>query len=62
MANKITTAGKFIPLLDEVYRTVSLTAKLDGPEELVRQGANANELIIPMIELQGLGDYRLCGR
>lgn len=57
MANKITTAGKFIPLLDEVYRTVSLTAKLDGPEELVRQGANANELIIPMIELQGLGDY-----
>ena len=57
MAHKITTAGKFIPLLDEVYRTVSLTAKLDGPEELVRQGANANELIIPMIELQGLGDY-----
>ena len=57
MANNITTAGKFIPLLDEVYRTVSLTAKLDGPEELVRQGANANELIIPMIELQGLGDY-----
>lgn len=57
MANKITTAGKFISLLDEVYRTVSLTAKLDGPEELVRQGANANELIIPMIELQGLGDY-----
>ena len=57
MANKITTAGKFIPLLDEVYRTVSLTAKLDGPEELVRQGANANELIIPMIEMQGLGDY-----
>ena len=36
---------------------MSLTAKLDGPEELVRQGANANELIIPMIELQGLGDY-----
>lgn len=57
MANKIITAGKFISLLDEVYRTVSLTAKLDGPEELVRQGANANELIIPMIELQGLGDY-----
>ena len=57
MANKITTAGKLIPLLDEVYRTVPLTAKLDGPEELVRQGANANELIIPMIELQGLGDY-----
>ena len=57
MANNITTAGKFIPLLDEVYRTVSLTAGLDGPEELVRQGANANELIIPMIEMQGLGDY-----
>ncbi len=57
MANSIAMAKKFIPLLDEVYRTVSLTAKLDGAPELARQGANANELIVPMIEMQGLGSY-----
>lgn len=57
MANNIMSAKKFIPLLDEVYRSVSLTAKLDGAADLARQGANANELIIPMIELQGLGNY-----
>ena len=37
--------------------TDALTAKLDGNPELVQQGANANELIIPMLDMQGLGDY-----
>lgn len=57
MANKITLAQQFIPVLDEVYANASLTAKLDGNPDLVRQGANANELIIPMLDMQGLGDY-----
>ena len=57
MANNITLAQQFIPVLDEVYANASLTAKLDGNPDLVRQGANANELIIPMLEMQGLGDY-----
>lgn len=57
MANNITLAQKFIPVLDEVYANASLTAKLDGNPDLVRQGANANELIIPMLDMQGLGDY-----
>lgn len=30
---------------------------LDGANELVRQGANANELIIPKIAMDGLGEY-----
>ena len=55
--NTITLSKKFIPLLDETYRLSSVTAVLDGNPELVRQGANANELIIPMMSLQGLGDY-----
>lgn len=55
--NSIALSKKFIPLLDETYRVSSLTSVLDGSAELVRQGANANELIIPMMELQGLGDY-----
>lgn len=55
MANSIALAK--IPLLDEVYKLASLTAKLDGPAELAQQGANANELIIPTLTMQGLGDY-----
>lgn len=57
MANSIELAKQFVPLLDEVYKLASLTAVLDGNPELVRQGANANELIIPKLSMQGLGDY-----
>lgn len=55
--NAITLATQFVPILDEVYKNASLTAKLDGAAELVRAGANANELIIPKLDMQGLGDY-----
>ena len=57
MPNSITLAQQFIPLLDETYALASVTASLDGNPELVRQGANANELIIPKMSMQGLGDY-----
>lgn len=57
MANAIELAKKFIPMLDEVYKLSSLTAVLDGAAELAQQGANANELIIPKLDMQGLGDY-----
>lgn len=57
MANNIALASQYVPVLDEIYKQASLTAKLDGNPELVRAGANANELIIPMIDMQGLADY-----
>lgn len=57
MANSIELAKQYVPLLDEVYKVASLTAKLDGASELAQQGENANEMIIPMIDMQGLGDY-----
>ncbi len=57
MANTMTLAKKFIPMLDEVYQAACLTSVLDGSSELVQQGANANELIIPKLEMQGLGNY-----
>ena len=47
----------YVPLLDEVYAREVLTSDLDGAPELVQQGANANELIIPMMDMQGLADY-----
>ena len=57
MANSISLAQQFVPLLDEKYQMESLTSDLDGAADLARQGANANELIIPIMTMQGLGDY-----
>lgn len=57
MANNIELFKKYVPLLDEVYKLSSLTADLDGAPELARQGQNANELIIPKIDMSGLANY-----
>ena len=57
MANSIETAKKYVPLLDAVYKMASVTAQLDGDSTLVQEGANAGELIIPTLTMQGLGDY-----
>lgn len=57
MANAITKFKKYIDLLDEVYKKSSLTGDLDGDATLVRAGANANEIIIPKMSMDGLGDY-----
>lgn len=55
--NSIALASKYVPMLDEVYKRAALTSDLDGAPELVREGANANELIIPKISMDGLADY-----
>lgn len=55
--NSITKFKKYIDKLDEVYKQASLTADLDGDSALVRAGANANEIVIPKMSLDGLADY-----
>lgn len=57
MANSITKFKKYVPLLDEVYKKASVTSILDSDATLAREGANANEIIVPKIDMQGLGDY-----
>ena len=57
MANSITLFKKYIALLDEVYKVSAKTNELDGDPALVQAGANANEIVIPKIEMQGLGEY-----
>lgn len=57
MANTITLAKKYVPLLDEVYKKSALTSILDSDPTLAREGANANEIIIPKIDMDGLADY-----
>lgn len=57
MANSITLFKRYIGLLDEVYKQSSLTSVLDGDTELMAAGANANELVIPKITMDGLANY-----
>lgn len=57
MANAIALAKKYVPLLDEVYKKASLTSILDSDASLAREGSNTNEIIIPKIDMDGLGDY-----
>lgn len=57
MANTIALRKQYSTLLDEVYKLSSLTSVLDGPNDLVREGANANEILIPKMSMQGLADY-----
>lgn len=57
MANAITRFKKYVPLLDEVYKQAALTSVLDSDESLARAGANADEIVIPKISMNGLGDY-----
>lgn len=57
MPNTITLFKKYIDLLDEVYKQASKTSILDGDTALVKAGSNTNEIIIPKLSMDGLGDY-----
>lgn len=57
MANQIQKFKKYVELLDEVYQSEAKTAVLESDATLARQGANANELIVPKLDMDGLGDY-----
>lgn len=57
MPNSITTFKTYIDLLDEVYKGASATGVLDSDSTMVKAGANANEIIIPKLAMDGLADY-----
>ena len=57
MSNVIALAKKYSGMLDEVYKLSSLTAALESNSALTREGANANEIIVPKMTLQGLASY-----
>lgn len=57
MANSIALFKKYIDKLDTVYKQSALTADLDADNTLVQAGANANEIIIPKLSMDGLGKY-----
>ena len=57
MPNTLALAKKYTELLDEVYKQASKTSDLDGDQSEIRDGANAEEFVIPKITLQGLANY-----
>lgn len=57
MANAIELFKKYATKLDEVYKLASCTSDLDGDTTLVRAGANTNEIVIPVLDMDGLADY-----
>lgn len=57
MANSITLAKVYTTMLDEVYKQASLTSVLDGAADLMREGMNANEIVVPKLSMDGLADY-----
>ena len=61
MANTLARFKKYTDKLDEVYQHASVTAVLDGDGSLVQMGANAGEMIIPKISMDGLADYSRSG-
>lgn len=57
MANIIALSKVYTNLLDEVYQQAALTAILESDASLARAGANANEIVIPKLSMDGLADY-----
>lgn len=56
--NSIELFKKHAPeLLDEVYKQESTTADFDIDGALVKAGANANEIVVPKLDMDGLADY-----
>lgn len=58
MGNSIALFKKHAPeLLDKIYKAESTTSDFDMNGALVQAGKNTNEIIVPVLEMDGLGDY-----
>lgn len=57
MPNTIALSKNYVAMLDEVYKLASKSAILRSDMTLARAGANANEIVIPKLSMDGLADY-----
>jgi len=57
MGNNIQLSKNYVPLLDEVYQKASTTEEFNADSTTVRQGANANEILVAKLSMDGLKDY-----
>ncbi|MBQ3301913.1 MAG: hypothetical protein IJH04_07215, partial [Eggerthellaceae bacterium] len=57
MPNSIAYTKNYTSILDAVYQRASVSGCLTSGRRMVRAGRNAKEIMIPKIEVSGLGDY-----
>lgn len=57
MANSIALSKNYVTGLDKVFKSAATSTILDSDASVIRQGAQVNEIIIPKISMDGLGDY-----
>lgn len=57
MANSIASTKNYTAPLDEVYRRAACSTCSNSPRRMARAGRNAKEIIIPKIQVSGLGNY-----
>ena len=57
MANSIAYTRNYTAVLDEVYKRAACSTCLNSPRRMARAGRNAKEIMVPKIEVTGLGDY-----
>lgn len=57
MANSIASTKNYTAILDEVYKRAACSTCLNSLRRMARAGRNAKEIMIPKIEVSGLGDY-----
>ena len=57
MANSIAYTKNYTAVLDEVYKRAACSTCLNSPRRMARAGRNAREIMVPKIEVTGLGDY-----
>ena len=57
MPNSIALAKGYTNVIDEVYKAASTSDVLTSDQGLARPGANAKEIIVPKVTVDGLGDY-----
>lgn len=57
MANSISLFKDYVDQIDEVYKAASVTSVLDSSMTGTKAGMNANEIVIPKLSMDGLGDY-----
>ena len=54
MANSIELAGKFLPIIDEIYKSEAVTTALDTA---TLDFGGVNEVKVLKVSTTGLGDY-----
>ncbi|WP_239286830.1 hypothetical protein [Collinsella sp. An7] len=57
MPNSIEFTRNYTAVIDEAYRRAAVSGCLSSPRRMVRAGRNAKEIMIPKIEVTGLGGY-----